>query len=186
MMSFKSAVLAFGMLAAAAGMAQATDPIDEVPADTYQAMGMYLRGDIGWSWLTNNNRDDSDFTFGGGAGYQYDDNLRGDIRIDWAGNYDTRSNNDAIGVTTVLGNFYFDIPNDTMLTPYLGAGAGYGWKSFDGGRDKDGFAIALMAGASVDLMDGVSLDVEYRFREVMVNGKDPMEHQILTGLRYKF
>ncbi len=185
MTSFKRAILAFGMLAAMTGAAHATDAGD-VPADAYAAMGFYLRGDIGWSWLTDDRKDDSAITLGGGAGYQYDENLRGDLRFDWAGNYDTRRNNDAVGVTTILGNLYFDIPNDTMVTPFLGAGVGYGWKSADGGGDRDGFAFALMAGASVELMENLSLDVEYRFRDVVVTGDNPMEHQILTGLRYKF
>lgn len=185
MKSFTRAFLAFGMLAVATASAQATDPND-VPADTYAAMGFYLRGDMGWSWLTRDDGGDSAFTLGGGAGYQYNENLRGDLRIDWAGNYDARRNDDAIGVTTVLGNVYFDIPNETMITPYLGAGAGYGWKSVDGGKDRDGFAVALMAGASVDVMENVSLDVGYRFREVMIDGGDPVEHQLLTGLRFKF
>lgn len=185
MMNFKRAVLAFGMLAAATVSAQATD-VNDVPADNYAAMGFYLRGDMGWSWLTRDDGGDSDFTLGGGAGYQHNENLRGDLRIDWAGNYDSRRNDDAIGVTTILGNAYFDIPNDTMITPYMGGGVGYGWKSVDGGKDRDGFAFALMAGASVDLVENVSLDFGYRFREVLIDGNDPIEHQILTGLRYKF
>lgn len=180
---FKYAVVAFGLLAAA-GTAGATD-VNDVPADTYAAMGFYLRADAGWSWLSDK-KDDSAFAVGGGAGYQYDENLRGDLRIDWAGNYDTRRENDAVGITTILGNAYFDIPNDTMVTPFVGGGVGYGWKSVDGGRDKDGFAFAVMAGASVEVMENLSLDVEYRFRDVVVSGDNPMEHQILTGLRYKF
>ncbi len=81
---------------------------------------------------------------------------------------------------------YFDIPTGSMITPYLGAGAGYGWGTVDGGRDRDGFAYALMAGASVDLTDNVSADVGYRFRNVLSSGDNPMEHQVLVGLRYKF
>ena len=184
MKTLKFAVMAVALLAAA-GTAGATD-VNDVPADSYAAMGFYLRGDAGWSWLSQNNGSDSAFAVGGGAGYQYDENLRGDIRFDWAGNYDTRRDNDAVGITTILGNAYFDIPNDTMVTPFVGGGVGYGWKSVDGGRDKDGFAFAAMAGASVDLMDNLSLDVEYRFRDIVVPGDNPMEHQILTGLRYKF
>lgn len=184
MKSLKCAVLAFSMLAGVAVSAQAADV--DVPADTYAAMGFYLRGDMGWSWLVQDSYTDSAFAVGGGAGYQYNENLRGDLRIDWAGNYDSKRKDDAIGVTTVLGNMYFDIPLDSMITPYLGAGVGYGWKTVDDGKDKDGFAFALMAGASVDIVDNLSLDVEYRFRDVVVDGQDPMEHQILTGLRYKF
>ena len=43
-----------------------------------------------------------------------------------------------------------------------------------------------LAGASFDLSDSLDLDIGYRFRSVMSDGSDPMEHQVLTGLRYKF
>jgi opacity protein-like surface antigen len=185
MMSFKRAILAFSMLAAVSGAAAAADPND-VPADDYAAMGWYLRGDMGWSWLEWDGRDDNEFTVGGGVGYQYNDYLRADLRVDWTGLFDTTKSADDMTVTTALANMYFDIPTDTMVTPYVGAGAGYGWGTVDGGEDKDGFAYALMAGADVSVTDSVSIDVGYRFREVMSSGNDPMEHQILAGLRYKF
>ena len=91
-----------------------------------------------------------------------------------------------MSIGTLTGNLYFDIPTDMMVTPYLGAGAGYGWGSVDGGKDKDGMAYALMAGAAIGITDNLDLDVGYRFRDVMANGKNPMEHQVMTGLRFKF
>ena len=45
-------------------------------------------------------------------------------------------------------------------------------------------AYALMAGANIGLTDTLSLDVEYRFRDILASGANPMEHQLLTGLRY--
>lgn len=182
---FKTVVLACTMMATAAGVASAADPVD-VPTDQYAAMGFYLRGDAGWSWLNWSGHDDSAVVIGGGAGYQYNENLRADLRVDWAGSYDRKNRNNDLDVTTVLGNLYFDIPTSTMITPYLGAGAGYGWGTIGHGNDKDGFAYALMAGATVDLTDSLSLDTEYRFRSIMSSGANPMEHQIMTGLRYKF
>ena len=187
MTTIKRAILAIAMLAGSTSLSYATDPADSyVSSDSYAAMGWYLRGDVGWSWLTWSGHDDSDIAVGGGVGYQYDDYLRSDLRVDWAGNYDKKHNNDDIGVTTVLGNLYFDIPTQTMVTPYVGAGGGYGWASIDHGNDKDGFAFALMAGASVNLADNLSLDVEYRFRDILSSGTNPTEHQLMTGLRYKF
>jgi len=187
MKTIKRTILAIAMLAGSASLSFATDPADSyVPADSYAAMGWYLRGDLGWSWLTWDRHDDSAFGVGGGVGYQYDDYLRSDLRIDWAGYYDTSNFKDDIGVTTVLGNIYFDMPTHTMVNPYLGAGVGYGWASIDHGNDKDGFAYALMAGANVGLTDNVSVDVEYRFRDILASGANPMEHQLLTGVRYKF
>ena len=90
-------------------------------------MGFYLRGDLGWSFLDWGD-DDSAFAVGGGVGYQFNDYLRSDLRVDWSGDYDIGDGADA-SLTTVLGNIYFDWANDSIFTPYVGAGAGYGWAS---------------------------------------------------------
>ncbi len=178
----KSSILALALTGAFAAHANAADA-DAGPTDS--DMGFYLRGDIGWSFLEWSGRDDSALVGGVGAGYQINEFLRTDVRYDWAGNYDVAPGAD-MSIGTLTGNLYFDIPTDMMVTPYLGAGAGYGWGSVDGGKDKDGMAYALMAGAAIGITDNLDLDVGYRFRDVMANGKNPMEHQVMTGLRFKF
>jgi len=182
MKTLKSSVAALALLAAVASQAQAADPTP----DEYAAMGFYLRGDIGWSFLQwSGGSDDSALAAGIGAGYKFNDQIRADLRYDWAGSYDIAPGAE-MDVSTVLGNLYFDIPTDTVFTPYLGAGVGYGWGTVKGGGDKDGMAFALMAGTGINLSDNIDIDVGYRFREVMSSGANPMEHQILTGLRFKF
>jgi opacity protein-like surface antigen len=183
MKSVKRALAAVGLLAALSVPALATDPY-EPPSDAIA--GWYLRGDIGWSFLDWGPSHDSAFVGGGGVGYRFNENLRTDLRADWAGLYDSPTGSNDISITTVLGNLYFDVPTGTAFTPYVGAGAGYGWGTYDGGKDKDGLAYALMAGTSVGLSDQLSLDVGYRFRSIMSTGKNPMEHQFLAGLRYEF
>ncbi len=184
MKALKVSLLAGAMLIAAGAAARAADA--DVPADTYEAMGFYLRGDLGWSFLDWADGDeDSALAVGGGVGYRFNDNLRTDLRLDWAGDYEVAPGAD-LSVTTVLGNLYFDMANDTMFTPYLGAGAGYGWTSNSGGDDDDGAAFALMAGVGIDMTENITLDLGYRFRDVMVSGSDPMEHQILGGVRIGF
>lgn len=166
----KSALLGLGMLSGLPVAAMAADA--EIPAETYAEMGWYLRGDVGFSWL---DIEDGAVAVGAGLGYQYSDTLRSDIRVDWAGLDDDEH------FTTVLGNMYFDIPLDTFITPYVGAGAGYGWAA----DDDEGFAFALMAGAELGLTDNLSADLGYRYRQVL-DGDDPSDHQFLVGLRYKF
>ena len=183
MNKFKTSIVALALVGVAATQAHAADA---TPDTSYSAMGFYLRGDIGWSFLEWADRDDNEFTAGGGIGYVINDNLRTDLRVDWAGMYDTTPSADDMSLTTVLGNVYFDIPTETMITPYLGAGVGYGFGNVDGGPDKDGMAFALMAGASVSLTDNIDIDVGYRFREILANGSNPMEHQVTTGLRIGF
>jgi opacity protein-like surface antigen len=111
--------------------------------------------------------------------------MRADLRLDWAGDYDVAPGAD-LSVSSVLGNLYFDWVNNSSFTPYVGAGLGYGWTNASPGNDKDGFAYGLMAGVTVDLTDNIAIDTEYRFRDVMVSGSDPYEHQIMTGLRFEF
>jgi opacity protein-like surface antigen len=152
--------------------------------EQYQAMGFYLRGDLGWSFLDWSDSDDA-FTGGGGIGYQFNDYVRSDLRVDWSGNYDVGDDADA-SLTTVLGNVYFDWANDSVFTPYIGAGAGYGWVDADNGLSDDGFTYSLMAGASVDLSESIALDVGYRYRELMIDGENPADHSGLGGIRFKF
>jgi opacity protein-like surface antigen len=183
-----AALIAIGGLA---GSAQAADPdtpvVDAAPTpEQYEALGWYLRADAGWSFLQwYGGRDDDALTAGVGVGYQFTPNIRGDIRGDWAGDYNIGGGAD-MSMTTVLGNLYYDFPNDSFLTPYVGAGIGYGWAPIDGGEDKEGLAYSLMAGSSIDLSESMSLDVGYRFREIIDSGADPMDHSILGGFRFKF
>ena len=119
------------------GIAHAADPYQPAPVVVEEApyedtLGFYLRGDIGWSFLEwSGGKDDNAFTGGGGVGYQFTQNLRGDVRVDWSGDYDIGPNAD-LSTTTLLGNMYFDIPTETIFTPYVGGGAGWGWASVDG------------------------------------------------------
>jgi opacity protein-like surface antigen len=184
------ALLGSAMMLGFATASQAADPYTppvaaETPQD-YANMGWYLRGDIGWSFLRwSGGDDDSAVSLGGGVGYQFNDYLRSDLRVDWAGDYDIGGGAD-MNVTTILGNLYLDVPTGTMITPYVGGGVGYGWASVDGGSDDSGVAWSLMAGASIDLSQSAAIDIGYRFRDLAVSGDNPLEHQILTGLRFKF
>jgi opacity protein-like surface antigen len=164
-------------------MAYAADlePVVETPFPSW-----YVRGDIGWSFLEwSGGDDDSAIALGAGIGYRFSEALRFDVRGDFAGDYDIGGGTD-IDVWTVLANGYFDIPTGTMITPYLGAGIGYGWVNASPGGDDDGLAFALMGGASIDLSQSTAIDIGYRFRDVLIDGPDTQEHQILAGIRFSF
>jgi outer membrane autotransporter protein len=150
-------------------------------------MGLYLRGDIGWSFLEwSGGADDSALLLGGGVGYRYNDNFRTDLTVDWAGKYDVAPGA-KLSTTTVLGNMYFDWANTSAFTPYVGAGLGYGWANGSGGAvDDSGLAMGLAAGVAVDLTRNVAVDAGYRFRDIMISGPDSKEHQATIGLRYSF
>jgi opacity protein-like surface antigen len=170
------ALLGLGLVVCAAAPAFAADAY--APEAPVTASGWYIRGDAGWSWLNTDDEDDSGFVLGGGVGYQFNDNLRTDLRGDWAG-----IGSDDTSFTTVLGNVYFDIPTDTIITPYLGAGVGYGWAETSG-DDDDGVAFGLMAGVEVNLTENLSADVGYRYRQIL--SEEVNDHEALVGLRYGF
>lgn len=142
------------------------------------ASNFYIRGDIGWSWLDTESDSGSVAVLGGGVGYKFNDNLRSDLRVDYAG-----VGNDDHDFGTVLGNVYFDIPTQTMLTPYVGAGVGYGWSN-NHGDNESGVGYALMAGVEVNLTDKLSADVGYRFRQII--SSETYDNEVLAGLRYSF
>jgi len=179
---FKRLVLAATAVAALSATAMAADA-DGSPESV---MGLYLRGDIGWSQLEwSGGADDGGWAIGTGIGAYMTEQLRTDLRLDYGGSYSIGGGRD-MSVTTLTGNLYFDIPTNTAFTPYVGAGLGYGWVPVDGGSDRDGLTLALMAGAGFDMTDRLTLDAGYRFRDIMTSGADPREHQLLIGLRYGF
>ncbi|PZF78535.1 hypothetical protein DK847_01630 [Aestuariivirga litoralis] len=151
---------------------------DYAPEPVVTASSFYLRGDLGWSWLDTENNADSVFLLGGGVGYKFNDHLRTDLRGDYAG-----IGNDHHDFGSILGNVYFDIPTGSVITPYVGAGIGYGW-SDDHGDNESGVTYALMAGVEVNITDNLSADVGYRFRQII--DSETYANEALVGLRYGF
>ena len=188
-MNILKSVLLAGVVALPLSVAaQAADMAPDVPSDVETSQyGIYLRADAGWSFLEwSGGADDNAHVFGGGIGYQFDDNFRADITADWTGDYRIAPGAE-ISTTTVLGNVYFDWKNDSMFTPYVGGGVGYGWVDGSGTASNDsGLALGLATGVAVDLTNNLSVDVGYRFRDIMVSGPNTYEHQATVGLRVKF
>jgi opacity protein-like surface antigen len=181
------------MLAGAVAMpfavsAQAADMDAGVPAAADPGMiGLYLRADLGWSFLEwDGGLDDQALVGSAGVGYKVNDNLRADLTLEKSGDY-TVAAGSTLSTTAVMGNVYFDWANDTMFTPYVGVGAGYGWVDRTGaGVDDNGIALGLAAGVSADLTSNIAIDVGYRFRDIMISGPDTQEHQVLAGMRFSF
>ena len=175
MKNITKALLGIGLMAGTAAPALAADYIADAPISS---SAFYIRGDAGWSWLSTDSDNKSVMALGGGVGYHFNDNLRTDIRADWAA-----IGGDGNSFTTVLGNLYFDIPTQMIVTPYLGAGLGYGWSESDR-NDEDGVAASLMAGVEVNLTGNLSADIGYRYRQIL--SEDVYDHEALAGLRFSF
>jgi opacity protein-like surface antigen len=185
---FKMMLLAGVVAVPLSVSARAADIAPDVPSEVETSnMGVYLRGDVGASFLQwSGGADDEAFVGGGGIGFQYSDMVRMDLTADFAGKYKIAPGAE-ISTTTLLGNAYLDFANDTMFTPYIGAGVGYGWVNGSGAAgDDSGLAVGLAAGVGVDLTTNLTVDVGYRFRDIMISGADTKEHQATVGLRFKF
>jgi opacity protein-like surface antigen len=148
--------------AATAEAADMSQPrvVTYAPAEVAVAGGWYLRGDVGAGILTQSSLYESSIanptagtksgwlnqsiettsTIGAGVGYQFSDNLRGDVTLQYrtatsfqAANYVTNTTTNATGENDIRGttssvvglvNGYYDITHWNGLTPFVGAGIG--------------------------------------------------------------
>jgi opacity protein-like surface antigen len=151
-------------------------------------------------------------TFGLGAGYRFNEIFRADATVDFfRADVSGRTNcplmirtdpahnigpfgecyyedSTEADVWTIMANAYVDLPQFGLVTPYIGAGIGTAYVSYDTnnaqevcppcdpsyvrysgtneGADDWRFASSLMAGASIDLTQQLALDVGYRFTKI--------------------
>lgn len=101
----------------------------------------------------------------------------------------------------VMASGYYDIDFGTRLTPFVGAGIGYGRVDADGFGvtgipnaldDADwGVAYQFTAGATIDVMQDVAFEVGYRYQGVDTDlggsvDFDAANHNLFVGLRFGF
>ncbi len=74
------------------------------------------------------------------------------------------------GMQTVMLNGYYDFHNDSVFTPYIGAGIGFAdmtlkFTDEDGAysKSKVKFAYGLKAGVGIEVAKNVTVDVGYRY-----------------------
>lgn len=159
------------------------------------------------------------YILGANVGFHVTDQLRAELELSRGfyksnGLADTADGiNDVVGGirgTYLLANAWYDIPTNSAITPYFGGGAGLGWIggdmrlcsncSFGVGNEKSaGFAFQLGAGVRADLSQHVSLDIGYRFKDIVgassyntqtnTSGYDHLNlasHNVQIGLTYNF
>lgn len=168
MFRFAKTTLIAALLAGTAGSALAADIIEE-PIEVVAFGGWYIRGYIGMSnqfydgleselfalpsgfgWY-----DEGGFSsapiFGGGVGYQFNNNLRGDVTVEWRGKSDFNATDwvvvnpgDSPTSNTYTGkkselvfmaNGYYDFGDFSGITPYVGAGIGTSYNTISNFRD---------------------------------------------------
>ncbi len=113
----------------------------------------------------------------------------------------------SINMQTLLANIYFDWHNESMFTPYLGAGAGVAFVNYSGSgaysqyayhtgsRDisgsKTNFAWQVGTGVGIDFTDHVTMDLGYRYISFGDLDEDYIDgfmnsHELSVGLRFTF
>lgn len=217
----------FTVAMAAVSVASAAD-MDSVPFGESLPMtqpvevgsGWYLRGDINYSisakvkateWAGSESwRHEKDLKNqvmpSIGIGYQFTDNLRGDITAGYL-KQNFKDNVDIDGsvrVWDMMANGYYDIGNFSGFTPYVGAGLGFANVRYKADLssglkiDSDSdyrFAWALMAGVAIDVTSNVKVDLGYRFSDIsggdmlslpgyQIRDDSLRSHQLRAGLRF--
>jgi len=167
---------------------------------------MYWRLDLGWSKTNDAEFKDKNFAadvvicgdlacntpgklndvgdsyvLGGGIGYRFSPNVRGDVTLGYRGDYSLTGTDGGgaqfksdITSMVVMANGYYDF-SAGGVRPYIGAGIGWAQNEMDpvvqtfpggsittpGGK-KSGTAFALMAGVGIPV-SGWVLDIGYRY-----------------------
>ena len=171
--------------------------------------GWYLRGDVGVgivnssSWYESSidspsagvttgwiNKSVNDTAFvDAGVGYQFTDNLRGDVTLQYrtatsfqGGNYIKNNTTQAVGENSITGatssviglvNGYYDITHWNGLTPYVGAGIGFAYNQMhatstqQGGFSPNEYGVYPTGGQTNlawALHTGLSYDINSRLK----------------------
>lgn len=217
--------LAVTLLSPLAAIAADYDPpvvIEEAPeyVPVEVGSGWYLRGDLGY----NINKSPFDFSLYGldtrstrvngsiGFGYHFTDYFRGDLNLGFVANdrYAGTNGTDTVNVDnnmwTGMANGYVDLGTIAGFTPYVGAGVGLMYASYqvddtttvptDWHVDQTKYALAysLNAGVSYQVTQNASIDVGYQYLAApsleyvdvpsVETRKGVDFHQVRVGLRY--
>ena len=209
--------------AAAADFRFPPEPVAQIPnpiaIPDYSNL-WYLRGDVGYSLnedpdvsagatdLTGTEMDES-WSIGAGFGYNFTDNVRGDITLDHRFETDVTgvtagaTTTVALASTVLLANVYYDFRDREHLSPYLGAGIGFTFNDTDAEtvaaaeEETVDLALAAMAGFSYRLDNDWLFDAGYRFLylgDAKTNATtttggisidDIYAHELRIGFRYE-
>jgi opacity protein-like surface antigen len=201
----------------------AAEPVVSAPGDWYVSL---FAGGV-WTGLetvydgTDVSVDfDLGYSLGIAVGTHVFENIRGEIELSGGSssateyhwdNDDTAPAEGSLTTLYLLGNLWYELDVGGRITPYIGGGigAGYatadinydyldqygGWGPGDGGI---GFAYQLGFGATVDVAEGIALDLGYRYKSIVgVDFEDvgpwgPHEdgvvssHVLQAGLTFEF
>jgi opacity protein-like surface antigen len=94
----------------------------------------------------------------------------------------------SVSQAAVFANVYYDFMTDSSMSPYVGAGLGYGATRFKAEDEDDvdsGLAWQLKAGVSIKQSDALSWDIGYRYMRLADFQVSDSEGGIDTNLKVK-
>jgi OmpA-OmpF porin, OOP family len=157
------------------------------------AEGTYLKGELGggfsdkYDGAANSDLENS-WRYGAGIGT----NLSPHVRIEgevFRSDAEFQSGGGDSNATVGMGNLYYDFGDGQKITPFVGAGVGYG--KFETPGDKDeGMTYQLTAGASTKLSDRLTGELAYKYvkaPDLELSGSNPdySSSFVTAGLRWK-
>lgn len=192
MMNIKYLVGGTALLLATSALAGGPEAAPmQAAQDVGSNSGLYVNVNGGANLLT-----DSDplkkWGFNGGAavGYHFSNN----IRLEIGGNYwrhGLQGGGDALNMSTLMGNAYYDFDFGNSLVPYLGAGLGWAHAWADG-ASTNSMAIQGIAGLDYKLTQNLRVGVAYHavgfahHYEGNYHVDKSFENQFTIGLSYYF
>lgn len=96
-----------------------------------------------------------------------------------------------VGMTSIMGNLYFQPPFRARYMPYFMGGAGMTLFSEDIGGQKDAFTWCVGGGIASEISRNLFLDWGYRYVrmeeiEDATTTYEPASHDFFVGLRFQF
>ena len=179
--SLLAAVAVIGLFSTAAEAAPAAQKA-AAPAEKSAAVTPYVSAKLARSWDKVKFKGDEDSgsiqTWGGdiAVGAKMGD-VRAELEYGFTkmgakGDFDEFDGpeKDKFGMKTVMLNGYYDFHNDSIFTPYVGAGIGFADMTLkvideDGAfsKSKVKFAWGLKAGVGIEVAKNITVDVGYRY-----------------------
>jgi len=193
-------LLATTAFASVAHAAETTTTTTSYHSDSYyhwnpvasDTTGMYIAGEAGGSFPTNDLDDDGVYSLA--LGWQFMPMVRAELEGGYRNN-DLDVGTGHANTWTWMLNGYYDFKNDSMITPYLGAGLGYAHSQLHapGVDEGDGaFVWQAIAGASFNLTPNWAITADYRYIDTgnfdytAATSFDYTAQEVRGGLRYTF
>jgi len=157
-----------------------------VSTSAFNLGGWYAGGFVGGNFDDTNKfkYDNTPKVIGGVAGYEWNKYIRTEATLDYntkAAPTTTKSGETAF-VNAVVSYPVF------VVTPYLVAGVGYGWGSWDKvvGTNTDRPLYNIGGGVRYDITKSFELDGRYRYIDGLTGKKFDNNHVVTLGVNYKF